>query len=148
MSRAKMLDVGDVYDLSKHFKLQAKFTCIYIALYSVSVDAPPAKTKNSINYDCVQINRNWSHLEVSALVCLFKCSLMAVYLRESHEFVDVLGQEDHVTIWCYYGDEALQRLQVQAVHLSVVLAVAAAAAWRERQQTGDAYKLFLIQCWL
>lgn len=37
MSRAKMLDVGDVYDLSKHFKLQAKFTCIYIALYSVSV---------------------------------------------------------------------------------------------------------------
>lgn len=57
---------------------------------------------------------------------------MAVYLRESHEFVDVLRQEDHVTIWCYYGDEALQRLQVQAVHLSVVLAVAAAAAWRER----------------
>lgn len=78
---------------------------------------------------------------------------MAVYLRESHEFVDVLGQEDHVTIWCYHGDEALQRLQVQAVHLSVVLAVAAAAAtvaaaWRERQQTGDAHKLFLIQCWL
>lgn len=41
MSRAKMLDVGDVYDHSKHFKLQAKFTCIYMALYSVSVDAPP-----------------------------------------------------------------------------------------------------------
>lgn len=42
MSRAKMLDVGDVYDLSKHFKLQAKFTCIYIALYSVCV---PQKQK-------------------------------------------------------------------------------------------------------
>lgn len=52
-----MLDVGDVYDHSKHFKLQAKFTCIYMALYSVSVD-PPHKNKKSINYDCMEINRN------------------------------------------------------------------------------------------
>lgn len=55
-----------------------------------------------------------------------------VYLCEAHELVDVLGQKYHITVWCYHGDEALQRLQVQAVHLSVLIAVTAAArtAWR------------------
>lgn len=72
-------------------------------------------------------------------------SLMVVYLRKPHEFVDVLGQEDHVAVWRYHGDEALQRLQVQTVHLSVLIA-AAAAAWRERQQTREGYSL--VQRWL
>lgn len=62
---------------------------------------------------------------------------MVVYLREPHEFVDVLGQEYHVAVGRYHGDEALQRLQVQTVHLSVLVAVTAAVAtaWRERQKT-------------
>ncbi len=65
------------------------------------------------------------------------CSLMVVYLREPHEFVDVLRQEYHVAIGRYHGDEALQRLQVQTVHLSVLVAITAAvaAAWREKQKT-------------
>lgn len=63
-----------------------------------------------------------------------------MYLREPHEFVDVLGQEYHVAVGRYHGDKALQRLQVQTVHLSVLIAVAAAAAaaaaaWRETQKT-------------
>lgn len=55
------------------------------------------------------------------------------YLREPHELGDVLGQKDHVAVRRYHGDEALQRLQVQAVHLSVLIAVtAAAAAWSQK----------------
>lgn len=61
---------------------------------------------------------------------------MVLYLSEPHDFVDVLGQEYHVAVRCYHGDEALQRLQVQTVHLSVlVTAAAAATAWREREKT-------------
>lgn len=56
------------------------------------------------------------------------CSLTVTYLREPHEFADVLGQEYHVAVGRYHGDEALQRLQVQTVHLSVLIAVTAAAA--------------------
>lgn len=63
--------------------------------------------------------------------CLNVLPLFA-YLREPHELVDVLRQIYHITIWCYHGNEALQRLQVQTVHLSVLVAMAgAAAAWRE-----------------
>lgn len=70
------------------------------------------------------------------------CSLTVTYLREPHEFADVLGQEYHVAVGRYHGDEALQRLQVQTVHLSVLIAVnaaaaaaAAAAACRDGQKT-------------
>lgn len=65
------------------------------------------------------------------------CSSMVVYLREPHEFVDVLRQEYHVAVGRHHGDEALQRLQVQTVHLSVLVAIAAATAtaWREGQRT-------------
>lgn len=56
------------------------------------------------------------------------CSLTVTYLREPHEFADVLGQEYHVAVGRYHGDKALQRLQVQTVHLSVLIAVTAAAA--------------------
>lgn len=79
MLRAKMLDVGDVYDHSKDFKLQAKFTCIYMALYSVSVDAPPPPHKNKKKHK-LWLRGNKQELitfrsrcdaEVSAHVCLF-----------------------------------------------------------------------------
>lgn len=33
--------------------------------------------------------------------------VFGVYLREAHELVDVLRQEDHVPIRRYHGDEAL-----------------------------------------
>lgn len=71
MSRAKMLDVGDVYDHSKHFKLQAKFTCIYIALYSVSVDAPPAKTKQKKHQLWLRGNKQELITFRSVCTCLF-----------------------------------------------------------------------------
>lgn len=70
--------------------------------------------------------------DIRRLVCVFffftVCSLTVTYLREPHEFADVLGQEYHVAVGRYHGDEALQRLQVQTVHLSVLIAVTAAAA--------------------
>lgn len=71
-----------------------------------------------------------------------------MYLREPHEFVDVLGQEYHVAVGRYHGDEALQRLQVQTVHLSVLVAVtaAAAAAWRERRGGLHSQMVSLISC--
>lgn len=64
------------------------------------------------------------------LTCVFPT--LFVYLCEAHELVDVLGQKYNIAVWRYHGDEALQRLQVQAVHLSVLIAVTAAAptAWR------------------
>lgn len=71
MSRAKMLDVGDVYDHSKHFKLQAKFTCIYIALYSVSVDAPPQKTKQKKHQLWLRGNKQELITFRSVCTCLF-----------------------------------------------------------------------------
>lgn len=77
-----------------------------------------------------------------------------VYLREPHEFVDVLRQKYHVAIWCYHSDEALQRLQVQTVHLSVLLVVTAATAavataWlRQKEKDAKQGAFNNIKCWL
>lgn len=83
-------------------------------------------------------------------VCFTVCSLTVTYLREPHEFADVLGQEYHVAVGRYHGDEALQRLQVQTVHLSVLIAVTvAAAACRDGQKTRWVTQTApLIPCWL
>lgn len=92
----------------------------------------------------LQSNLLWTREYVSLLMLVdfhavtrikqhFVVERVGAYLRQPHELVDILRQEDHVAVGRYHGDEALQRLQVQTVHLSVLLAVsAAAAAWRDK----------------
>lgn len=78
------------------------------------------------------------HVEVKKLSLHIWSPLLSghacVYLCEAHELVDVLGQEDYVSVCCYHGDEAPQRLQVHIVQESIVGAIIAAvvaAGWKE-----------------
>lgn len=51
-----------------------------------------------------------------------------IHLRETHEFTDVLWEEDHVAFWSHHSNKALQSLQIQSVHLRVFLKLSAHAS--------------------
>lgn len=109
-------------DNSDWCAVAAVLTCCTQTYFMILV----GKTASGIRR--ISLQQTKASWDVPVLMCL----PLFVYLCEPHELVDVLGQIYHITVWCYHGDEALQRLQVQTVHLSVLVTIAAAAtAWRE-----------------